>query len=151
MENLLSYGFLQRALLAGAFIGLACALLGVFLVLRKDAMVGHGLSHVTFAGVALGLFLKLMPLGMALVTALVAARGVMKLKEKGGLYGDTALGIISSVGLAVGVLLATLSHSFNVSLFNYLFGEILAISGLEVWLSLGLAAVVLVAILLNYR
>jgi len=151
VENLLSYGFLQRALLAGAFIGLACALLGVFLVLRKDAMVGHGLSHVTFAGVALGLFLKLMPLGMALVTALVAALGLMKLKEKGGLYGDTALGIISSVGLAVGVLLATLSHSFNVSLFNYLFGEILAISGLEVWLSLGLAVVVLAAVLLNYR
>jgi len=151
MESLLSYGFLQRALLAGSFIGLACALLGVFLVLRKDAMVGHGLSHVTFAGVALGLFLKVMPLGMALATALIAALGLMKLKEKAGLYGDTALGIISSVGLAAGVLLATLSHSFNVSLFSYLFGEILAISTLEVWLSLGLAASVLAAVLLNYR
>jgi zinc transport system permease protein len=90
VENLLSYGFFQRALLAGAFIGLACSLLGVFLVLRKDAMVGHGLSHVTFAGVALGLYFKLMPLGMALVTALLAALGLMKLKEKAGLYGDTA-------------------------------------------------------------
>lgn len=151
MAGLLSFGFLQRALLAGVFIGLACALLGVFLVLRKDAMVGHGLSHVTFAGVALGLFLNVMPLSMALLTAVLAALGLMKLKERAGLYGDTAVGIISSVGLALGILLATLSHSFNVALFSYLFGEILAIENLEVWLTLGLAMIVLAAVLANYR
>lgn len=151
MAGLLSFGFLQRALLAGVFIGLACALLGVFLVLRKDAMLGHGLSHVTFAGVALGLFLNVMPLSMALLTAVLAALGLMKLKEKAGLYGDTAVGIISSVGLALGILLATLSHSFNVALFSYLFGEILAIESLEVWLTLGLALIVLAAVLANYR
>jgi len=151
MAGLLSFGFLQRALLAGVFIGLACALLGVFLVLRKDAMVGHGLSHVTFAGVALGLFLNVMPLSMALLTAVLAALGLMKLKERAGLYGDTAVGIISSVGLALGILLATLSHSFNVALFSYLFGEILAIENIEVWLSLGLAMIVLAAVLANYR
>ena len=151
MDAILSFGFLQRALLAGAFISVACAVLGVFLVLRKDAMVGHGLSHVAFAGVALGLLLKTVPLAMALATAAVAALGLMKLKEKAGLYGDTALGIISSVGLALGVVLATLSNSFNVALFNYLFGEILAIDSLEVWLTLGLAAIVLAVVLLNYR
>ena len=151
MENLLSYGFLLRALLAGVFIGLACALLGVFLVLRKDAMVGHGLSHVTFAGVALGLLLRTKPLGLALVTAVIAALVLMKLKEKAGLYADTAVGIVSSVGMALGILLATLSHSFNVSLFSYLFGEILAIESRDVWLTLGLALIVLSAVLLNYR
>jgi zinc transport system permease protein len=151
VADLLSFGFLERALLAGVFIGLACALLGVFLVLRKDAMVGHGLSHVTFSGVALGLFLNVMPLSMALLTAVLAALGLMKLKEKAGLYGDTAVGIISSVGLALGILLATLSHSFNVALFSYLFGEILAIESLEVWLTLGLALVVMAAVLVNYR
>ncbi len=151
MEGLLSYGFLQRALLAGVLIGVACAVLGVFLVLRRDAMVGHGLSHVTFAGVALGLFLKVVPLAAALVVAVVAALGLMKLREKAGLYGDTALGIISSTGLAVGILLATLGHSFNVSLFSYLFGEILAIQDLEVVLTLILAILVVAAVLINYR
>lgn len=151
MEGLLSYGFLERALLAGVFIGLACSVLGVFLVLRKDAMAGHGLSHVTFAGVALGLYLKVMPLGAALLVAVLAAMGLMKLREKAGLYGDTALGIISSAGLAVGVLLATLSHSFNVSLFNFLFGEILAIDRLDVELALALALIVVAAVLVNYR
>jgi zinc transport system permease protein len=151
MESLLTYGFLQRALVAGIFIAIACAILGVFLILRKDAMIGHGLSHITFAGVALGLFLRAMPLAMALVIAVLAALGIAKLKEKAGLYGDTAIGIVSSVGMALGVLLATLARSFNVDLLSYLFGEILAIAPAEVWLSIALAVIVVLIVLLNYR
>jgi len=151
MEAFLSYGFLQRALLAGIFVAIACALLGVFLILRRDAMIGHGLAHVTFAGVALGLFLKIIPLAVALVIAVLAALGIMKLKEKAGIYGDTAIAIFSSVGLALGILLATLAHSFSVDLFSYLFGDILAIEASEVWLSVGLAAIVVFIVILNYH
>jgi len=151
MDAFFTYGFLQRALLAGIFIAVACALLGVFLILRRDSMIGHGLAHVTFAGVALGLFLKIIPLGVALVVAVVAALGIMKLKEKAGLYGDTAIAIFSSVGLAVGIVLATLAQSFNVDLFGYLFGDILAIEPSEVWLSVALAAVVVFVVILHYH
>ncbi|MGD8535919.1 MAG: metal ABC transporter permease [Candidatus Aminicenantes bacterium] len=151
MDAFFTYGFLQRALLAGIFIAVACALLGVFLILRRDSMIGHGLAHITFAGVALGLFLKIIPLGMALVVAVVAALGIMKLKEKAGLYGDTAIAILSSVGLAVGIVLATLAQSFNVDLFSYLFGDILAIEPSEVWLSVALAAVVVFVVILHYH
>lgn len=151
MDAFFTYGFLQRALLAGVFIAVACALLGVFLILRRDSMIGHGLAHVAFAGVALGLFLKIIPLGVALVVAVVAALGIMKLKEKAGLYGDTAIAIFSSVGLAVGIVLATLAQSFNVDLFSYLFGDILAIETSEVWLSMALAAVVVFVVILHYH
>ncbi len=151
MEAFLSYGFLQRALLAGIFVAIACALLGVFLILRRDAMIGHGLAHVTFAGVALGLFLKIIPLAAALVIAVLAALGIMKLKEKAGVYGDTAIAIFSSVGLALGILLATLAQSFNVDLFSYLFGDILAIEASEVWLSIGLAVIVVFIVIINYH
>ncbi len=151
MDAFFTYGFLQRALLAGIFIAVACALLGVFLILRRDSMIGHGLAHITFAGVALGLFLKIIPLGVALVVAVVAALGIMKLKEKAGLYGDTAIAIFSSVGLAVGIVLATLAQSFNVDLFSYLFGDILAIELSEVWLSVALAAVVVFVVILHYH
>ncbi len=151
MEAFLSYGFLQRALFAGIFVAIACALLGVFLILRRDAMIGHGLAHVTFAGVALGLFLRIIPLAVALVIAVLAALGIMKLKEKAGIYGDTAIAIFSSVGLALGILLATLAQSFNVDLFSYLFGDILAIEASEVWLSIGLAAIVGFIVILNYH
>ncbi|MFQ5721519.1 MAG: metal ABC transporter permease, partial [Candidatus Aminicenantales bacterium] len=121
MNAFLHYGFLQRALLAGIFVAVACALLGVFLILRRDAMIGHGLAHVAFAGVALGLLLQVMPLLAALAVAVLTALGIMKIKEKAGLYGDTAIAIFSSVGFALGLLFVTFAHSFNVDLFGYLF------------------------------
>jgi zinc transport system permease protein len=151
MEALLGYGFFQRALLAGLFVAFACAILGLFLVLRRDAMIGHGLSHVTFGGVALGLFLNVLPLAAALVVAVLASLAIMKLREKAGLHGDTAIGILSSVGMAVGIALATLAGRFNVDLLSYLFGDILAISPVEVGLSVALAAVAVTLIFANYH
>jgi len=143
IEAILQYSFLQRALAAGLFIALACAVLGVFLLLRKDAMIGHGLSHVAFAGVALGLLVGWMPLLSALAVSIAGALAIMKLKETAGLHGDTAIAIFSSVGLAVGVILASVSGRFNVALFGYLFGDVLAIEPLEVGLSIGLAVLVI--------
>jgi zinc transport system permease protein len=151
MEALFSYGFFQRALLAGLFVALACAILGLFLLLRKDAMIGHGLAHVTFGGVALGLFLNVLPLAAALVVAVLASWAIMKLKERAGLHGDTAIGIFSSVGMALGIVLATIAGRFNADLLSYLFGDILAIDRLEVGLSLALAASVIIIILVNYH
>lgn len=150
MHALFAYGFMQRAFLSGVLIAVACAVLGIFLILRKDAMIGHGLSHVAFAGIALGLFLKILPLASALVVAVAAAIAVMKLKDRAGLHGDTAIGIFSSLGMALGILLASLARSFNVELMSYLFGDILAIEPLEVWLTVGLAAAVLLTVRLNY-
>ncbi len=151
MEALFTYGFLQRALLAGMFIAVACAILGLFLLLRKDAMIGHGLAHVTFGGVALGLFLNILPLVAALGVAILASIAIMKLKEKAGLHGDTAIGIFSSVGMAVGIALATIAGRFNADLLSYLFGDILAIDRLEVGLSMVLAGSVIAVILVNYH
>ena len=151
METLLSYAFMQRAFLAGFLISLTCAILGVFLVLRRDAMVGHGLAHVTFGGIALGLFLYIAPILVALGVAVFAALGIVKLKEKAGLYGDTAIGIISSLGMALGIILVSLAGSFNADLFGYLFGNILAIEPLEVWMSLILALAVLITVALFYQ
>jgi len=151
MEAFFAYGFLQRALLAGIFVAIACSILGLFLLLRRDAMIGHGLAHVTFGGVALGLFLNMMPLATALGVTVLASWAVIKLKEKAGLHGDTAIAIFSSVGMAIGISLATLAHNLNVDLLSYLFGDILAIEPLEVWFSVGLAAAVVASILVNYH
>lgn len=151
MNALLTYGFLQRALFAGVFVALACALLGVFLILRRDAMMGHGLAHIMFAGVALGLLLNMMPLIAALAVGILAALAIMSLKDKAGVYGDTAIAIMSSIGFAVGILIVSFSNKFNVDLFGYLFGDILAIDSTEVWLSIALAGSVLFVIILFYR
>jgi zinc transport system permease protein len=151
VEAILGFGFFQRAFLAGLSVAVACAILGQFLVLRRDAMIGHGLAHVTFGGVALGLFLNVLPLAAALVVAVLASLAIMKLKEKAGLHGDTAIAIFSSIGMALGITLATLAGRFNADLMSYLFGDILAIERVEVGLSTALAAVVVIAVLANYR
>jgi zinc transport system permease protein len=151
MEILFSYTFMQRAFLAGFLISITCAILGVFLVLRRDAMIGHGLAHVTFGGVALGIFLYVAPLLMALVVAVFSALGILKLKERAGLYGDTAIAIISSLGMALGIILVSAAGSYNVDLFGYLFGNILAIEAQEVWMSFVLALAVLSAVALFYQ
>ena len=151
MEILFSYAFMQRAFLAGFLISIPCAILGVFLVLRRDSMIGHGLAHVTFGGVALGIFLYVAPILMALVVAVFSALGILKLKERAGLYGDTAIAIISSLGMALGIILVSAAGSYNVDLFGYLFGNILAIESQEVWMSFFLALAVLGAVGLFYQ
>lgn len=151
MENILAYGFMQRALLAGIFIAVACAILGVFLLLRRDAMLGHGMAHVTFGGVALGLFLDVKPLFVALIVAVLCSLVILKLKEKAGIYEDTAIGIFSSAAMAMGIILATISGKFNVDLFSYLFGNILAIETVEVGIAVGLALAVSAIIMLFYQ
>jgi len=143
--------FFLRALLAGCFLALACGLLGVFLVLRRDAMIGHGLSHVAFAGVALGLILNLMPIIASLLVCLAGSLIILRLKDQGRLPGDTAIGILSSAGMALAVLLSALRKNFSGDLLNYLFGDILAIAPVDIILAIILALLVIAAIIFSYH
>ncbi len=138
-----------RALLAGGCLALACGLLGVFLVLRRDAMISHGLSHVAFAGVALGLALNLMPVVFSVVISLAGSLLILRLKEQARLPGDTAIALLSSGGLALAVFLMSIKKDFGAELMAYLFGDILAIGPSEVYLAVGLAVVVSAGIFLN--
>lgn len=141
--HFLSYGFIERAYLAGSFIAVLCAMLGMFLVLRKLSLIGDGLSHVSFGAIALGLFFGIYPFYVAVPVVILASILILKLTQKAKIYGDAAIGIVSSVGIASGVILASLSKGFNVDLFSYLFGNILAISNQEVYLSVGFSLLVL--------
>lgn len=149
--SLLSHGFIQRGLLAGSFIAILCATLGTFLVLRRFSLIGDGLAHVTFGGVAVGLFLRMYPMYVAVPIVMISSIGILKLVEKARLYGDSAIGIVSSLGIACGILLASAAGGFNVDLFSYLFGNILAISTTEVVLSIILSTVLIVVIWFFYH
>ena len=147
----LQYGFIQRALLCGSFIALLCSTLGVLLVLRRFSLIGDGLAHVTFGSVALGLFLRVYPLYVSLPVVMLSSLGILKLTQRARLYGDAAIGIVSSVGIAGGVLLASVAGGFNVDLFSYLFGNILAIGKEELYLSIALSIAVLAVIVLYFQ
>lgn len=147
----LQYGFIQRALLCGSFIALLCSTLGVLLVLRRFSLIGDGLAHVTFGSVALGLFLRVYPLYISLPVVMLSSLGILKLTQRARLYGDAAIGIVSSVGIAGGVILASVAGGFNVDLFSYLFGNILAIGKDEMYLSIALSIAVLAVIVLYFQ
>jgi zinc transport system permease protein len=149
--DFLNYGFIDRAYLAGSFIAVMCAMLGLFLVLRKLSLIGDGLSHVSFGAIALGLFFGVYPFYVAIPVVLLASCLILKLEKSARVYGDAAIGVVSAVGIAGGVILASLSRGFNVDLFSYLFGNILAISSSEVYLSVGLAVLVFLVIGLLYQ
>ncbi|MBP7830642.1 MAG: metal ABC transporter permease [Kiritimatiellae bacterium] len=151
MIELLQFGFVQRALVAGVFVALGCGLLGVFLVLRRYAMIGDGLSHFAFGAVGLALLLGWTPLYVALPLVALASLVILYLPDRAALYGDSAIGMISAVGIAAGVLLSSLGGGFNVDLFSFLFGDILSVSRAEARLAVGLAFGVIGMIALFYQ
>ncbi len=149
ISEFLSYGFVQRGLVAGSLVALVCALLGVFLVLKRLSLIGDGLSHVCLTGVALGLLTNTSPLYMSMPVVLLASLGILQIMEKIKVYGDAAIGIVSAAGLAVGILLTALAGGFNADLFGFLFGSILTVARTEVF-ACALLFVALVGFLLFF-
>lgn len=148
--DFLQYEFIRRAILTGSLTALTCSLLGVLLVLRRFSLIGDGLAHVTFGSVAIGLLLKQHPLYISIPIVMLSSLGILKLTEKARLYGDAAIGIVSSIGIAGGILIASVAGGFNVDLFSYLFGNILVIGKAEVFTSIALSLIVLLMIFLFY-
>jgi zinc transport system permease protein len=146
MLELLSYPFMLRALAAGIAVALCAGSLGHFLVLRRFAMIGDGLAHVGLGAVALGLLLGVTPIWIAVPLTALASLGILALSERGGLYGEVAIGLVSAVSVAVAVLLASVGRGFSVDLMSYLFGSILAVSPAEV-ITAWAAALVVVPLL----
>jgi len=151
MIDFLQYGFMQNALITGIVIAIACSLLGVFLVLRRYALIGDGLAHISFGGVASGLLFGIAPLAGALIFALIGSLGILRIKEKANLYGDSAIGIVSHAGLGIGIFILAIARGFNVDILGYLFGSILAIKASEMYLSIFLVAFVISIIILFYN
>ncbi len=151
--DILQYGFIQRALVAGSLFAALCAVLGVFLVLRRLSLIGDGLAHVTFGSVALALFLRVNPLYVTVASiplVLLSSLGILRLTDRARIYGDAAIGIVSSLGIAGGVILASLAGGFNVDLFSYLFGNILAIGTVDLVIAGALFLVVILVVTLFY-
>ncbi|WP_082043759.1 metal ABC transporter permease [Mobilicoccus massiliensis] len=124
MLHVLEYDFMQRALLAALFIGLAAPMVGIFLMQRRLTLIGDGMGHVAFAGVALGAITGTQPVWTALALAVAAAVAIELMRAHGNTSGDTALAIIFYGGIALGVVLMSRAPSGGKSIPAYLFGAI---------------------------
>lgn len=151
IKEALQYVFIQRAIIAGCFMALGCSFLGVFLVLRRFSLIGDGLAHVSFATVALALLFHAQPMVVSIPLVALSSMVILKLNEKAAVYGDAAIGLVSSFGIAAGVIIASTAGGFNVDLFSYLFGNILSVSGFEVWVTVALAFLAALIVLFLYH
>ncbi|MFW6199461.1 MAG: metal ABC transporter permease [Gemmatimonadota bacterium] len=141
MIEILGYGFFQRALLAGLLLAVTCAVLSVFVVLRRMAFIGIGVSHAALGGVALGLLVGLSPLLGATVFSVGVAWAIAWLSGRGRISEDTAIGIFFPSAMALGVAIISLTPTYRQDLLGYLFGNILSVSPGDVLLLVGLTGV----------
>lgn len=147
----LSYGFMQRGLAAALMVGVLCAVIGCYVVLRSMAFLGDALAHAVLPGVALAYLLRGSLLLGALIAAVAVALGIGFFSRRGTLREDTAIGILFSAALSLGVVLISLGQTYAVDLTHILFGNVLGVSTGDLYLTGGLGLAVLATVGLLYK
>ncbi|WP_349407843.1 metal ABC transporter permease [Pseudalkalibacillus sp. SCS-8] len=159
IEEFLQYDFIRNAVFVGLMIGFLAPLLGVFIVVRRQALIADALSHITLAGIAASLLLSkqflalkmLNPVYLGMAFSVTGSIFIEKLRKEYKHYQELAIPIILSIGIGLSVVFISLANGFNTDLFNYLFGSIIAVDTSDVWMVLGILIFVLLAIVLFYK
>lgn len=159
IEALFQFEFMRNALISAIIIGFLAPLLGVFLVVRRLSMIADALSHITLSGIAFSLllgkyvvvFASLNPIYMGMTFSVIGALSIEKLRRTYKGFQELAIPIILSAGIGFGVVFISMADGFNVDLFNYLFGSIIAIRKSDMLTIVAIGIFVLVLILLLYK
>ncbi len=146
-----TYGFMQRGFAAAVIVGVLCAIIGVYIVLRGMAFMGDAMAHAILPGVAIAYLLKGNLLVGALVASLIVAGGITLFSRKGSIKEDTAIGIFFAAALSLGVAIISGVHSYAVDLSHILFGNVLGVSSMDLLVTALLAVTVLAVILVLYK
>ena len=149
--EMLTWPFMQRALIAGVLVSLCAALLGVSLVLKRYSMIGDGLSHVSFGALAIAVALGVTPLYFSIPVVILAAFFLLRMASHPRWNSDAAVAVMSASALAVGVIVISRTTGMTTDVDNYMFGSVLAMTDLDVLLAAGLSLAVLVLFVLFYH
>jgi len=142
----LQYPFMLRALLASTVVGVLCAVMGTYVVLRGMAFLGDALAHAILPGVAIAYLLHGNLLVGALVAAVVIALSIGLFSKEGAIREDTAIGILFAAALSLGIALISSIRTYAVDLSHILFGNVLGVSPLDLWLTAGLGLLILLTV-----
>ena len=154
MNNIIemfSYEFMQKAFITGLLISLCASLIGVSLVLRKNSMIGDGLSHVGFGAFAVAAVLGFAPIEFAIPIVMITSFFILKLNESSKVHGDSAIALISSSSLAIGTFIISITKGVNTDINNYLFGSILSVDNKDVIISIILSIAVILLYIFSYN
>ena len=152
--EMFQYDFMIRAIIAGVLVSLCASLLGVSLVLKRYSMIGDGLSHVGFGALAIASaanIANLTPLEFAIPIVVIAAFFLLRISESGKMKGDSAIALISTSSLAIGITVAQMSTGLNTDINSYLFGSIISLDDKDLILCVILSCIVLVLFIMFYN
>ena len=149
--EMLSYPFIVKAMIIGSLVSLCAALLGVSLVLKRYANIGDGLSHVGFGITTIAAAFGFAPLPIAIPSVIVIAIILLKVGNNHRIKSDSAIALISSTSLALGVAVTSLTTGLNTDVCNFMFGSVLAIEDSDVILSIIVSIIVLILFFIYYR
>ncbi len=149
--TIISYPFMARALVVGILVALCASLLGVTLVLRRYSMIGDGLSHVGFGALAIAAALNAAPLLITIPVVIIAAFFILHLTENNKVNGDSAIAVISTSSLSIGVMIISVTSGMNTDLNNYLFGSILSTTNFDMIISVIISVIALALFILFYN
>ncbi len=147
----LAYEFMQRGLLASVIVGVLCAIMGTYVVLRGMAFLGDAMAHAILPGIAIAYLLHGNLLVGALVASIIIALSIGYFSRQGAIKEDTAIGILFAAALALGVALISSIQTYAVDLSHILFGNVLGVSSLDLWLTAGLGLLILLTVILLYK
>ncbi|WP_404828954.1 metal ABC transporter permease [Effusibacillus dendaii] len=140
-----------RAVLAGILIAVMCPLIGSFLIVRRLSLVADTLAHVSLAGVAAGMLMGVYPILTAMGFAFIGSLFIEQLRKAYKTFGELSIAIVLSAGLAIAVVLIGLGKGFNLDVFSYLFGSIVAVSKQDLWFVFGVATATLIFVGVFYK
>ena len=151
MLEFIQYEFMQRAFLAAILVSVACGAVGTYVVIKRIVSLSGAVSHAAFGGVGLGYFLGINPVLAAIPFSIAAALSMGAVREKVKISEDTAIGILWSVGMALGIIFINLKSGYAPDLFSYLFGSILTVSNTDLYIMLVLDIIILLIVFLFRR
>lgn len=149
--EMLSFAFIQRALIVGIAVSVCASILGVTLVLKRYSMIGDGLSYVAFAAMACAFAIGWAPLQFTIPIVLIAAFFLLKMSQNSKINADAAIALVSCTSIAAGITVISLNQGLNADISSYMFGSILALTSADVWMAVGLSIIVLGLFVFSYN
>lgn len=151
MIEIFQYEFMQRAFIAAVLVSVACGVVGTYVVIKRIVSLSGGISHAAFGGVGLGYFLGLNPVLAAIPFSILSAIGIGTINHRVKVSEDTAIGILWSVGMALGIIFINLTPGYAPDLFSYLFGNILTVANSDLVIMLILDLIIIAMVFLFQR
>ncbi|HJH30427.1 MAG TPA: metal ABC transporter permease, partial [Methanosarcinaceae archaeon] len=151
MLELLQYEFVRNAIAAGILSSIACGIIGVYVVVKRIVFISGGIAHASFGGVGLGYYLGINPILGVLPFSIASALSMGLVSKRSKLPEDTAIGILWTLGMSIGIILVSMTPGYAPDLMTYLFGNILTVPFSDIVLMLILDAVILVVVYSFYK